>query len=321
MEKFNLLPHQVICIDSKSFWKTVRITGKDASDFFQRMCTQKILGRETGDWAPAAFLTGTGGVEVLFHLLWTENEIWAVMEHESLQPFLNFIEKFHFAEDLICEPTAQQWVEVLDSKKKFDVRADEFGKHVRISGKWPQIFPPSFLTGLQSFLVPIQKDIPGTIQVEGLSSAKSVSFEDWNYLKIAAGFCIDRLNIRQDQILIEAPLLEPFAHANKGCYPGQEVIERIRTYGKVAKKLVTLFAEIDSSPGPTEIFVDGLVVKSGEDGKDVGRTLVIARKDKKLVASAVVQRLAVTKSLVSTWPLVANQEIHWSMAEASTTKK
>lgn len=59
----------------------------------------------------------------------------------------------------------------------------------------------------------------------------------------------------------------------KGCYIGQEVIARVRTYGQVAKALRGLRVE---AGGPTPAAGDRLL----KDGKDVGYLTSVARSDR-----------------------------------------
>ncbi len=47
------------------------------------------------------------------------------------------------------------------------------------------------------------------------------------------------VDITEKNMILEAPLND-FVARNKGCYPGQEVVERVFTYGNLGKKLVGL---------------------------------------------------------------------------------
>lgn len=74
-------------------------------------------------------------------------------------------------------------------------------------------------------------------------------------------------------LMLEIPY-EDYLAEQKGCYPGQEVVERVFTYGKVAKKLVLL--DLDKHIG--KIIGDDVVV----DSKKIGT--ITSRGNKKAFA-------------------------------------
>ncbi len=47
------------------------------------------------------------------------------------------------------------------------------------------------------------------------------------------------MDITEKNLILEAPA-NSYVHRDKGCYPGQEVVERVFTYGQVAKKLMKI---------------------------------------------------------------------------------
>ena len=61
----------------------------------------------------------------------------------------------------------------------------------------------------------------------------------FEYHRIKAGLVEAGMEIGDKDILLEGSAERSVAR-NKGCYPGQEVIERIFTYGQVNRKILTL---------------------------------------------------------------------------------
>ena len=87
--------------------------------------------------------------------------------------------------------------------------------------------------------------------------------EVFEYLRIEEGMPRFGRELTQEYIPLEANLWDDVSF-KKGCYIGQEVIARIRTYGQVAKalRLIRLPNELAALPHPKE--------KLYKDGKEVG---------------------------------------------------
>jgi aminomethyltransferase len=90
----------------------------------------------------------------------------------------------------------------------------------------------------------------------GLTEADTAAFD---YLRIEAGLPRFGHELTGDYIPLEANLW-PDVSFNKGCYIGQEIIARMESRGKLAKKLVQLQAD-----GPLEV---GSTLHAG--GKNAG---------------------------------------------------
>jgi folate-binding protein YgfZ len=93
---------------------------------------------------------------------------------------------------------------------------------------------------------------------------QTLNQKEYDALRASFGYPKPLQDLTEEHILIEASL-DTMVDRNKGCYPGQEVIEKIYTYGRVARKIKKLVFEnaneedIQSlqSALPLEIEVDG----------------------------------------------------------------
>lgn len=89
--------------------------------------------------------------------------------------------------------------------------------------------------------------------------ARSYSEGFLNALRADLGLPKMGIDITVKNLILEAPLRN-FVSREKGCYPGQEVVERVFTYGNVAKKLVSLTclnAEALNIPPKSKISFEG----------------------------------------------------------------
>jgi glycine cleavage system T protein len=80
-------------------------------------------------------------------------------------------------------------------------------------------------------------------------------------LRIEAGIPRYGAELDEETLPLEAGLLNALSFT-KGCYPGQEIIERARSRGHINWKLVGLVVDADAPPAPGE--------KLAHEGKEVG---------------------------------------------------
>src|SRR5262245_57382161 len=87
-------------------------------------------------------------------------------------------------------------------------------------------------------------------------SAAWVGEEAQNILRIEAGIPRYGVDFTEDNLLLEVGLHDAVSFT-KGCYLGQEVVERIRSRGHVNKKLVGLSLDGQKSASPRDVILFG----------------------------------------------------------------
>ncbi|MCA9932475.1 MAG: folate-binding protein YgfZ [Ardenticatenaceae bacterium] len=90
------------------------------------------------------------------------------------------------------------------------------------------------------------------LQANGITPADEAAFD---YLRIAAGLPRYGRELTLDYIPLEADLWADVSF-NKGCYTGQEIIARLESRGRLAKRLVKLTTQVPITAG-TDILADG----------------------------------------------------------------
>lgn len=193
-------------------FKAIFIKGPDAADYLNRMSTINFKTFDKSHVYYGAFLTGKANVIAMgfFHFyeegycFWTE-EPDAAFEH---------IEKFHFSENFTTVIRADLQLSAVlnvDSSREF-MRFD--------SHSWRDC---------------ARKNLIFHINLQEKTTPK-LSSEQFDYLRVFSAVPKVGVEIRPTDIVLEANF-DIMIHRNKGCYPGQEVVERIFTYGSVNKKL------------------------------------------------------------------------------------
>lgn len=87
--------------------------------------------------------------------------------------------------------------------------------------------------------------------------AKPVGFASLNAFRVAEGIAAYNMDIAERDLPQETSLTERALHFNKGCYLGQEIVERIRSRGNVHRHLRHLQLDGPLPAAGTELTVDG----------------------------------------------------------------
>jgi len=205
-----------------SAWTGIELRGPDARDFLNRLSTLNFKNWDASQTRLGAFLTGRSWVVALgfFQSEGAGFRLWVPAEQKvALEEHL---EKLHFAEDLQRVDVSGDWALV--------------GAYGFAPTGTARSWPDPLIAGLTWVCVPRGEatEMLQRWQSEGHPLAGEAEYE---YLRLQAGLPRVGKEIGAETLLLEAGL-EKAVDRNKGCYPGQEVIERIFTYGQVNRKLV-----------------------------------------------------------------------------------
>ncbi len=216
------------------------ISGPDSADFLNRLSTLNFKKSIEGS-LHGAFLNGQAKLISLF-TVWKKGEkIYFFIEKEMFEKTKAYLEQMHFAENLKIETEKYFALEARGEAhfiSEIQVDAYNWG----ISGK--------YFFGKKSF------------------DLKSVTQLEYDAIRASFGFPKPYQDLTEDHILIEGPL-DNLVDRNKGCYPGQEVIEKIYTYGRVSKKIKKVTFE-NAKESDIEIIKKSLPLEIEADGNKIG---------------------------------------------------
>jgi folate-binding protein YgfZ len=116
------------------------------------------------------------------------------------------------------------------------------------------------------------KDVYKTWQALVAAGATPIGSEALEMQRIAGGIPLYGVDIRERDLPQETEQMRAL-NFNKGCYVGQEIVERIRSRGNVHRKFTGFTLE-----GPAGITAGAKILsgKSGEDEKEVGEVTSVA---------------------------------------------
>lgn len=271
-----------------SFYSLIEIRGRDAEDYLQRMTTVQFKSLDDKSVVHGAFLNGRGCVVAMGMFKRKGPDCFQILILEDFKVrLLDHIEQFHFSEQFTTQDVTQDWL-VLGCWSRDGKLASQLGIE---SGSLPLLLQRTVTSG-----VPIEawKDLRRHSLFWLVIPASGATFfmnhflkgdhlilgiRLFEYFRIQSGMPDPGEELTEKDIILEGNFNEAVAR-NKGCYPGQEVVERIFTYGQVNRKLqrVTLLSDCDEDISLPNI------VKFGE--KEVG-TLVSAELNPKNSKSGV----------------------------------
>jgi folate-binding protein YgfZ len=245
-----------------------RFTGDDRASFLHGMCTNDIKGLRPGGLLYALFLTEHAHVIADCFVWATDEALLIETGRESWPRTRAHLEKLLVADDVeIAENGAIEVIELEGPGASGLVPemvsgvAPEPGRYVcageALIGSVARVGAAGF-----TILVPRHSRGPAEDKIAaGLGAAIAVSTETLDTLRIENGVAKIGVDTNDKTIALEARL-EAGISFNKGCYLGQETIERATARGGLKKRLFGLRFDGSQAPAP------GAAVLL--DGKEVG---------------------------------------------------
>jgi len=245
-------------------WSWISITGPDARDFLHRLTTVHVNALQPGQGSSGFFLTAQGKIRAYF-TLWNYGPQDYAFEFDPGQTgewkthLLTAIDQYTFAEKFVLTDAKELEARWLfprpdltpDLTKESELTSLGLGTplkpgetcatddEIRICHHGERDFGRPWISawGRPARLAQwLERTAP---QAEAVDFA---TLEGW---RIAAARPRLGAEIDENTIPLEAGLIDGIS-SDKGCYPGQEVIERIISLGSPARRLV----QLDGS-GPT----------------------------------------------------------------------
>jgi aminomethyltransferase len=236
------------------------LTGATRLELINRMSTQAVNGLKSGEGAATVLTTDIGRIIDRPILYATSENVYLLTGEGHADALARYFRRNIFFNDD---------VQVRDSSAEtivFGVYGLEAGKKLAVAG-FPEVDIPlhhwrrAEIGGAPAYVHrtdPVAGDgyfvtasridreaILGALLAAGLTPIDGVAYE---YLRIEAGLPRFGHELTLDYIPLEADLWADVSF-HKGCYTGQEIIARMESRGKLAKRLARLRPAAPVSPG------------------------------------------------------------------------
>lgn len=250
---YRALREQAALIDLSERGK-IRVTGEDRVRLLHAMTTNHIEQLAPGEGCYAMLLNAQGRMLADLHVLAFEDHLLLDTEPETREKVREHLDRYIIADDVTLEeltaelatlavegPQARYLLEKLGApvpEKLYATAAWGDGVVARLSATgaegfwfiWPRVAKQELADGLRA---------AGAVEATG---------EDARVVRLENGRPRYGEDLTERFIINEAQLWRAL-HFNKGCYPGQEIVERVRSRGQVHRRLVRLEIKTLVPPG------------------------------------------------------------------------
>jgi aminomethyltransferase len=225
----------------------IKVTGEDRARLLHAMTTNDIQHLQPGQGCYAFFLNAQGRILADVNVLCFEDHFLLDTEPELAAKVYEHLDKFIIADDVTLEDLTPGLATIaIEGPSSPDVLAS-VGAPVPATGyahaQWgSRIVARLNYTGSPGFFVIAQRD--DDMRGLGATEADQEAFETVRieHAKPRYGADISERYLAQETNLMHA------LHFNKGCYLGQEIVERVRSRAQIHRRLWAL--AIDGSEVP-----------------------------------------------------------------------
>jgi len=256
---------QAVGLSDLSHRGKIRVTGDDRVKWLQGLISNDILPLQPGQGCYSSFLTHKGKMLGYFRVYTLPGSLWVEDVGEVGDATFQALRKFLlYGIKAKMENCAESWGLLLISGPKACATVSAaFG--VEMSDLKPVTAIAAQIGGHASFVLRTEEtgeaDLEVLLPAEALSTAwerlmeagatygiKAVGGQAREALRIEAGLPKAGPDLNEEIVPPEASLEGKAFSLNKGCYPGQEVVARMDTYGNVRRKLVGLVLKDSTVP-------------------------------------------------------------------------
>lgn len=192
--------------------KSLLVKGKDAKDFLHRILASDVKVLQEGEGNRGLLLDGQSKMIAQFDVLCLEEGSYLLVSpSECFMSMEGALEKMHFAEDLVFQRGDSFYL----SKNEASEGAQKFSFDLKEALCWP-----SAVSGY-------------------IFSEKAGDIRDFAFQRIGSLIPFPEKDWDKNTFALEAGTL-PWIDRNKGCYPGQEVVEKSLNLGHPARILIAV---------------------------------------------------------------------------------
>ena len=240
----------------------LRVAGSDRARLLHAMSTNHVEELKFGGYCYAFFLDAQGHILADAHVLCTSDSILLDSEPEMRQALRQHLDKYIIADDATVEDYTERYaVFGVEGPRAREVIENIGVDPVPDAGQWvpwdTRLVAPISATGAPGYRIYAPAGDHQALREQMFwSGTVEVTAEDIRTARIENahprfGEEFGSTNLPQETRLMHA------LHFNKGCYLGQEIVERIRSRGRVNKVLAQMLISTTTVPAR------GAKVKSG----------------------------------------------------------
>jgi folate-binding protein YgfZ len=242
----------------------IEVTGTDRATWLNNLVTNVVKTLQSGEGNYAFCANVKGRIVFDLNMLVRDDAIWIDVDASWVEKAMSWFDRYIITEDVqLANRTAEQTrFGVVGPAAAATCESLKFGNLVpkawlqhetrELQGAQVTMFRHDFvgLVGAEFIVLGESRDGASTAIKDAARSSNAVEMraEVSDALRIEAGIPASVRDIDDEVIVAETGQIERGVSYQKGCYLGQEVVERMRSRGGLARKLVGL--RIDGSDRP-----------------------------------------------------------------------
>ena len=272
--------HDGVALIDRSQVGRLSVAGEDALDLLNRLSTNELSDLETGKGVLTVLTSNKGRIVDLLFVLRQAGSLLVLTSPQTRGKVAEWIDFYTIIEDVTVDDVTEKTAMLsLVGPVAGSLLGDKAGQEVsalglresagvNLGGVEATVIRTDFL-GLRAYDVAVQADSsPGLWTDLVQAGARPTSTEAMEAVRVEQGVPAYGSELGEDYNPLEANLIA-YVSFSKGCYVGQEVVARLKTYDKVQKRLVGLLWDFQSVLTPSARLMN--------EGKQVGVVTSVAR--------------------------------------------
>jgi len=280
MTGYDALRNQAAWLDLSARGK-IRLTGEDRARLLHAMTTNHIQQLTPGAGCYAFFLNDKGRVIADANILCRPDYFLLDVEPEIREPLYQHLDRFIIADDVTAEDatdaTATIAVEGPDAASVLERAGAAIPEAEYSSLDWDQALVARLnSTGGPGFFIfsPVGEKQALISKLEAVGAVYADA-EAARVVRIEHGKPRYGEDISERFLAQEAN--QPQAlHFSKGCYLGQEIVERVRSRGQIHRVLMPLILDTKEPPAPGTKFESGAEITSAAYSPAMDKVVALA---------------------------------------------
>jgi aminomethyltransferase len=233
----------------------IRVTGEDRARLLHAMSTNDVQHLAPGHGLYAFFLTAVGRILADACIYDLGESLFLDTEPETASKLAEHLDKYIIADDAYVDDETKQWACIAVDGPESATAAAQLGMPVPADEYATTTWNDGFLAhvatasaeGFRIFVPAASK----SRLMEQMSAAQipQASASEARVVRIENG--IPRYGEEiSERYLVQETGQDRAVHSNKGCYLGQEIVERVRSRGQVHRFLMPLRIHTTAPPAP-----------------------------------------------------------------------
>ena len=243
---------------------TIRVIGDDRARLIHAMCTNRVLDLAPGDGVYAFFLNAQGRILADAYVFNLDQTLLLDTEPEAAVRLREHLDKYIIADDAALEDETAQWAKIglegpgaLEAAAQLGIPAPPKRYRLQVfdDGGFVANVASAGVRGLRVFL-PCQEKAEFLERLANIGIPEATPNEA-RVVRLELGKPRYGEDITE-RYLVQETGQSDAVHSNKGCYLGQEIVERVRSRGQVHRVLAPVRIRTNQPPpAGTKLVVDG----------------------------------------------------------------